>query len=320
MERLDHEHEQAADHALHLDLLRTMLRIRCFEDGLLTLPKPGFQLLSSGEEAVAAGLCAGLASGDQLLTSGRSIGPALARGVTPAALYGELIGKRTGPCQGKAGRGHVAQPATGFFGAHAVVAGNISIAAGVALAQQQQGSDSVTICLFGDGACGAGILHETMNMAALWRLPIVFVCNNNQYSVSTRIADGVAARSLADLARPFGIPAETIDGMSVLDVLTATRRLVQRARQGEGPAFLECISYRFHQHSTSSKESRPAEEIAAWTQRCPIEAFAQTLNLPAAQLSTLRNEVEREIAAALAEAVAAPFPAPEEALLHLWAS
>src|SRR5204863_977255 len=135
-------------------------------------------LLSSGEEAVAVGTCAALEAGDQLLTSGRSIGPALARGVTAGDLMAELLGKRTGPCKGKAGRGHLSQPSVGFFGAHAVVAANLSVAAGVALAQQQNGTGRVVVCMFGDGACGEGILHETLNIAALWKLPLVFVCNN----------------------------------------------------------------------------------------------------------------------------------------------
>jgi TPP-dependent pyruvate/acetoin dehydrogenase alpha subunit len=292
-------------------LLRAMVIIRAFEEALLAMPQPGFQLLSSGEEAVAVGLCAALEPGDQLLSSGRSIGPALARGISPGALMAELIGRTAGPCKGKAGRGHVAQPSVGFFGAHAVVAGNISIAAGVALAQQQLGNDRVAVCLFGDGACGAGILHETMNMAAMWKLPLIFVCNNNQYSVSTPVRDALAVNLLSDLARPFGIPSETIDGMDVIAVHASVAKAVARARAGDGPSFIECLSYRFHQHSTSSKESRPREEIERWRARCPIESFAVRRGL---DLDAVRADVEREIARAVDYALAAPLPEPTDAL------
>ena len=293
------------------ELLRKMVLIRVFEEHLLALPQPGFQLLSSGEEAVAVGVCAALGAGDQLLTNGRSIGPALARGIQPGPLMAELLGKRVGPCKGKAGRGHLSQPSVGFFGAHAVVAGNLAVAAGVALAQQQSGSDRVAVCLFGDGACGAGVLHETMNIAALWKLPLVFVCNNNQYSVSTAAGDAIAAARLADLAKPFGIPAQTVDGMDVLAVRAAMETAVARARNGQGPSFVECVSYRFHAHSTASKESRPRAEIDGWRARCPIATFSARLGL---DLPATRAEVEDEIAEATRFAVAAPLPEPIEGL------
>jgi TPP-dependent pyruvate/acetoin dehydrogenase alpha subunit len=289
------------------DLLRTMILIRAFEEHVLTLPQPGFQLLSTGEEAVAAGTCAPLEPGDQLLTGGRAIGPALARGVTAEALLAELLGKQTGPCKGKAGRGHFSQPEAGFFGAHAVVGGNLSVAAGVALAQQQTGTGRVVVCMFGDGACGEGVLHETLNMAALWKLPLIFLCNNNQYSISTRVQDAIAVENLADLARPFRMPAVTVDGMDVLAVRDAVARAVAHARGGQGPSFVECVSYRFHQHSTSSKESRPREEIERWRTRCPITTFAARFGLDTAPI---RAEVDQEIAAAAGLADAAPFPDP----------
>src|ERR1700690_796746 len=149
-----------------LDLLRSMLLIRAFEEALVRQPDHGFQLLSSGEEAVAVGLCAALRADDQLISSGRSIGPALARGLEPGLVMAELLGKSSGPCRGRGGRGPLAQPAAGFFGAHAVVGGNLSIAAGVSLALQLQGESAIVACVFGDGACGSGALHETLNIAA----------------------------------------------------------------------------------------------------------------------------------------------------------
>jgi TPP-dependent pyruvate/acetoin dehydrogenase alpha subunit len=292
-------------------LLRAMVLIRAFEEHLAGTAERGFQLLSSGEEAVAVGVCAALDEGDQLLASGRCLGLALARGMKPALLLAELLGKSAGPCKGKGGRGHVAQPAIGFFGAHAVVAGNLAVAAGVALAQQQQRSDRVTVCVFGDGACGSGILHETLNIAALWRLPLVLVCNNNQYSVSTPVGEALAVARLADLARPFAVPAHTVDGMDVLSVRERTSEAVARARAGAGPTFLECVSYRFVPHSTWSRETRPREEIERWRARCPISTLA---TLQGIDVATMRAEVDGEIAEAARFAAAAPFPDPRQAL------
>ena len=247
-----------------LALLRSMLLIRACEEHLMKLPRLGFQLLSSGEEAVSVGVCAGLGPDDQLLCSGRSIGPALAQGLEPWAVLAEVLGKATGPCKGKGGRGHLAQPDAGFFGAHAVVGGNLSVAAGVALAGRLGAGNRVTACLFGDGACGSGAVHETLNLAALWKLPLVFVCVNNAYALSTPVSEVLAPRRLSDLARPFEVPAATIDGMDVLGVRAAARAAIERARAGDGPSFLECLTYRFHSHSTWSRESRPAEEIRHW--------------------------------------------------------
>jgi TPP-dependent pyruvate/acetoin dehydrogenase alpha subunit len=301
-----------------LDLLRSMLLIRAFERALMRRPDRGFQLLSSGEEAVAVGICAALTSDDQLLSSGRSIAPALARGLDPRAVMAELLGKVAGPCRGRGGRGHLSQPSAGFFGAHAVVGGNLTVAAGVALAAQLRQSTSVTVCIFGDGACGSGALHETMNIAALWKLPLLLVCDNNQYSVSTPKAEALAPTRLSDLAMPFGIPALTVDGMDVLAVRDAARAFVDNARAGDGPAFLECISYRFATHSTSTRETRPAEEIRAWQARCPIETLAMRLVSSGQLSSDLRHQLESDAETVAAEALrfadASPYPEVAELL------
>jgi len=294
-----------------LRLLRGMQLIRLFEERLQRRSRPGFQLYSSGEEAVAVGVCAALGADDQLLSSGRSLGPALARGVPPAALLAEVLGKATGPCRGKAGRGHVALPAVGFFGAHAVVGGNLSVAAGVALALQQRRVPGLAVCLFGDGACGAGALHETLNLAALWRLPLLFVCANNQYAVSTPIQQALAAQPLAQLAWPFGIPACTVDGMDVLQVREHARALAQGARNGQGPGFLECLTYRFTPHSTASRESRPADEIAAWQQRCPIRTLTERLRTAGLLTEAAWDALQTELGVALTEAEQAADAAPE---------
>lgn len=299
-------------------LLRSMLLIRTFENVFARRRDHGFQLLSSGEEAVAVGLCAALTAEDQLLTSGRSIGFALARGLDPGLVMAELLGKSAGPCRGKGGRGHLAQPSAGFFGAHAVVGGNLTIAAGVALATQLQGRAATVVCVFGDGACGSGAVHETLNFAALWRLPLLLVCNNNQYSVSTPRSQALAPQLLSDLAKPFGIPSATIDGTDVVVVRDAVKDFGDRARSGQGPSFLECVSYRFASHSTATRETRGAEEISALKQHCPILRHIARLKaegiLTADVLACLESEVEDAVARAVSFADAAPYPERSEVL------
>ena len=284
-------------------LLRSMLAIRAFEDALAARDDAGFQLLSSGEEAVAVGVCAALTADDQLLSSGRSIGPALARGLDPGAVMAELLGRATGPCKGKGGRGHLAQPSAGFFGAHAVVGGNLTIAAGVALAMQLERRPGIVACIFGDGACGSGALHETLNIAALWKLPLVLVCDNNGWSVSTPRDAALAPRRLSDLAQPFGMPASTVDGMDVLAVREAARVAAEHARAGRGPAFLECVAERFASHSTATRETRSAAVMAAVRARCPIRRLAASLAAEGALGAEALRTMERDAADAAARAV-----------------
>jgi pyruvate dehydrogenase E1 component alpha subunit len=305
-----------------LSLLRGMMLIRAFETALAGRRDHGFQLLSSGEEAVAVGLCSALDPQDQLLTGGRSIGPALARGVDPARLMAELLGRSDGTNAGKGGRGHLADPSCGFFGAHAVVAGNISIAAGVALSRRLLGEPGVVVVMFGDGACGAGILHETLNIAALWRLPLLFVCDNNQMSVSTPRATAIAAARLSDLGAVHGVTSRTVDGMDVEVVADAAREALDAIRAGEGPRFLECVAWRFASHSTTARETRSPEVLAAIRERCPIAALTTALTtrgaLDGAGLRVLQQDVDAAVAAALAFADASPFPLPAEATADVW--
>lgn len=301
-----------------VELLRSMLLIRAFEKALMRRPDHGFQLLSAGQEAVAVGLCAALNARDQLLTSGRSIAPALARGLDPGAVMAELLGKSAGPCRGKGGRGHLSQPSAGFFGAHAVVAGNLSIAAGAALAAQTQRSGTIVACLFGDGACGAGALHETLNIAALWKLPLLLVCDNNQYSVSTPRSEALSPKLLSDLAKPFGIPSLSVNGMDVIAVYDAAQRFAERARRGQGPSFMECLSERFASHSTAVRETRTAAEMSAIKKRCPILRLAAYLEaegtLNAVERERLESDVLSIVEKAIRFAESAPYPNPTEVL------
>jgi TPP-dependent pyruvate/acetoin dehydrogenase alpha subunit len=290
------------------EALRAMMRIRAFETMLSERRDHGFQLLSSGEEAVAVGLSANLRKQDQLLTGGRSIGPALARGVDPHQLMAELLGKATGMNRGRAGRGHLSDPDCGFFGAHAVVAGNISIAAGVALAKQQQQNGEIVAVLFGDGACGAGVLHETLNMAANWKLPLLFVCNNNQLSVSTARSDALAPTRLSNIGTTFGLPSSTIDGLDIEVVANGIGEAAAHVRSGQGPAFVECISVRLRSHSTTARETRRRDELAELRERCPIRRLIERLGLETAEVDALESEVADFAAGALAFADSSPYP------------
>jgi pyruvate dehydrogenase E1 component alpha subunit len=292
--------------------------IEAFEAALLRQPKPGFQLLSRGEEAVAVGICAALERRDRFLCSGRSIGPALARGIGPGALLAELVGKDGGPNRGRAGRGHVSMPAVGFFGAHAVVAGNLTVSAGVALAQQQLGTGAVALCLFGDGACGSGALHETFNVAALWRLPLVLVCNNNGYAISTPVSQGLAPPRLGDLSLPFGIPSRELDGCDVDAVAAGVGEAVAEARAGGGPRFVVARSVRLASHSTATREERPAAELEAARARDPVVLYRNRLlasgELDERAAAALEDDVAAEIRAAEGFAEAAAWPDGNEAI------
>jgi TPP-dependent pyruvate/acetoin dehydrogenase alpha subunit len=300
-----------------LAALAMMMRIRAFEDVLVSRRDHGFQLLSAGEEAVAVGLCAALHPRDALLSGGRSIAAALARGLDPHRVMAELLGKSAGTNQGRGGRGHLADPDTGFFGAHAVVAGNISVAAGVALAKQLDHEGAIVAVLFGDGACGAGVLHETLNMAANWKLPLLFVCSNNQLSVSTARSDALAPAQLSDLAATFGLSAQTIDGLDVQGVAEAVTAAVRSVRSGGGPAFIECLSIRLRSHSTTARESRTPEMLAQLTGRCPIARQVARLGLPSCEVEKLESSAREAAQAALAYADAAPCPDPSEVLNHV---
>lgn len=291
------------NHPSTIGALRMLLLIRAFEATLARRRDHGFQLLSAGEEAVAVGLCSALGEDDQLLTSGRSIAPALARGLEPGRVMAELLGKAGGFNKGKGGRGHLAAPNNGFFGAHAVVGGNISIAAGVALSRQLAAAPGIVAVLFGDGACGAGALHESLNIAAIWKLPLLFVCNNNQLSVATPRAAALAPKLLSDLAHAFGVPSRTVDGMDLSEVACAAGEAIAGIRAGQGPAFLECISERFGSHSTTARETRSQADLSGLRNRCPIARYDASLRADGLLDDARFRELEEEVANIVASAV-----------------
>lgn len=275
----------------------------------------------TGQEAVAAGTCAALRSDDVITSTHRGHGHVLAKGADPARMMAELAGRTTGLNGGRGGSMHAADFQAGVLGADAIVGAAVPIAAGAAWALRRAGSDRVALAYFGDGAVSQGVVLETFNLAALWRVPVVLVCENNGFATSTRTTEAVAG-SVLGRAEAFGIPAATVDGMDPQAVLAATAQAVERARSGAGPSLLECVTYRFDAHHTWEHTARPRyrtdEEVAAGRARDPLEIQGARI------AASARAAIDAETAARLDEAVrfalAGPHPDPDTALDHLYAT
>jgi acetoin:2,6-dichlorophenolindophenol oxidoreductase subunit alpha len=313
-----------------LHAYRQMLRIRLFEEQVNDLYKtarmPGLAHLYSGEEAVAVGVCEALRRDDYITSTHRGHGHCLAKGAAIDRMFAELLGKAAGYCRGKGGSMHIADQDTGNLGANAIVAGSTGLATGAALSSKMQGLDRVAVCFFGDGALGQGVLYEVLNMAALWQLPIVYVCENNRYTEYTPVVETTAG-DLTARAEAFGIQSERVDGQDVRAVYTAAHRLVARARQGGGPAFLLCDTYRYYGHHVGDIQRtyyRSKEEEEYWrTERDPITILGQWLveqgMADAAALDQIKSEVKAEIEAGVRFALDAPFPELSEVDQHVYA-
>jgi acetoin:2,6-dichlorophenolindophenol oxidoreductase subunit alpha len=309
-----------------LEMYRTMLTIRRFEERCNYLFMqgriPSTLHLYIGQEAVATGVCALLRADDYATSTHRPHGHALAKGVSPRSIMAELFAKSTGCCQGKGGSMHVGDMRVGMLPAIAIVGGGIPIAAGMALANKQLGTDRVAVSFFGDGATNEGAFHEALNMAAIWDLPAIFVCENNLYAASTPLATAMKVTA-AERAAAYGMPGEVCDGNDVLDVYEVAGRAVSRARAGGGPTLLECRTYRQCGHSRSDPRGyRTREEEAEWAQHDPIEGLARQL-LDAGLTDTAGlAEIESEVTATIDDAVNfaenSPAPRPEDALTHVF--
>jgi acetoin:2,6-dichlorophenolindophenol oxidoreductase subunit alpha len=304
---------------VRLGLLEAMVRIRAFETAAnqlyLSAKMPGLTHLYIGEEAVAVGVCSVLRVDDVITSTHRGHGHCIAKGADARRMFCELLGKEEGYCKGKGGSMHIADHAHGNLGANAIVGGSAGIATGAAFAAQRLGTDRVAVCFFGDGALGQGLLYEVMNMAALWKLPVVYVCENNLYNEYTHYSE-VTAGSIPGRAEAFGIPTEEVDGQDVLAVQAATQRAVERARAGEGPSFLLAATYRYHGHHVGDIDRayyRKKEEEELWvTDRDPIALLAATIADGEAVLESLRARVDAEIEQAVAYALDAAYPEPGE--------
>ncbi|OSQ43117.1 thiamine pyrophosphate-dependent dehydrogenase E1 component subunit alpha [Thalassospira sp. MCCC 1A01428] len=314
----------------YLRMYRQMARIRAFEDNAnqlyLSAKMPGLTHMYSGQEAVAVGICEALQTTDHITSTHRGHGHCVAKGAEFKPMFCELLGKEEGYCRGKGGSMHIADQTNGNLGANAIVGGSAGIATGAALSARQLGTDAVTVCFFGDGALGQGVLYEVMNMAALWKLPIIYACENNLYGEYTKVEE-MAAGALCARAQAFGIDAFEVDGQDVLAVNKLTQDLVAKCRAGQGPFFVQLNTYRYHGHHVGDINRtyyRSKEEEADWRDnRDPITNFGAWLTqeklVSPDELDAIRDEIAKDAKAAVDYALAAPYPAISEVDMHVYA-
>lgn len=306
------------------ELYRTVRLIRRFEERALELVKAG-EIGSGihpciGQEGVAVGVCAALAPQDRILSSHRGHGHLLAKGTDPRRLMAEMAGRDTGIDRGRGGSFHPSDPDAGVVGATGTVGHSVAIAAGVAWAAAKRGEDRVVACFFGDGAVSQGALLEGLNLASLWRLPVVYVCENNLYATTLPVQAAVAG-TITGRGEAFGIPSVAIDGQDPETVLAATAEAVARARAGGGPSLIECATYRYEGHHTFERgvrlNYRDPAEVAAWKERDPLDI--QAARVPAAERAAIDAEVEELLDEVVAFTLASPRPEPADALAHVYA-
>ncbi len=311
-----------------IQMYRDMLKVRFFENKVFELYGqnlvPGTIHLYAGEEAVAVGTCANLRKDDYIVSTHRGHGHCLAKGASLDRTMAEILGRRTGYCKGKGGSMHIADFSIGMLGATAVVGAGIPIATGAGLSIKLRRTDQVVACFFGDGASNQGTFHEGINMAAVWNLPVLFVCENNLYAMGTRQTQVMLLENVAQRASAYGIPGTSVDGNNVLDVYEATAEACRRARNGEGPTLIECKTYRHKGHSRWDPATyRPKEEVDEWLMRDPIRRMKAHL-LDHGILSEVEaTKIERETSTAVEKAVKfavdSPFPTADEAYEDIYA-
>jgi TPP-dependent pyruvate/acetoin dehydrogenase alpha subunit len=318
------------DKAQLTQMLRTMILIREFDELAIQLRVAG-KIYGAvhpyvGQEAVAVGVCARLESRDRVTSTHRGHGHCIAKGADIRRMMAELFGRVDGYCKGKGGSMHIADFAVGMLGANGIVGGGLPIACGAALAAQLEGRGDVTVCFFGDGAAAEGEFHEALNIASVWKLPIVFVCENNQYAANNPVAVQHPGIDIAAHAGAYSMPGVVVDGNDVLEVHGATGDAVARARRGDGPSLLECKTYRWHFHAMRAAvppETRPAGEIASWKARDPIARFEHEVlergALSAFEIRALREGVKADLDEAVAFAEHSPFPDPKDLLVDMFA-
>ncbi len=304
---------------LALEMYRRMTLIRLFEEQANELYRsakmPGLTHLYIGEEGVAVGVCSALRRDDWITSTHRGHGHCLAKGAEPGRMFAELLGKEAGYCRGKGGSMHIADHENGNLGANAIVGGSAGIATGAAFSAQRRGTDQVAVCFFGEGALGQGLVYEVMNMAALWSLPVIYVCENNLYNEYTHYLE-VTAGDIPARARAFGIETREVDGQDARAVYAAAAELVERARGGAGPAFLLANTYRYHGHHVGDVDRsyyRTKEEEQLWRdERDPLAILGSWLaeqgRVTAEELGRIEEEARAEIERGLAFALEAPFP------------
>ena len=320
----------AVDTTQLVQMLRTMILIREFDERAIQLRTAG-KIYGAvhpyvGQEAVAVGVCSTLTARDRVTSTHRGHGHCIAKGADIRRMMAELFGRADGYCKGKGGSMHIADFAVGMLGANGIVGGGLPIACGAALAAKLEARGDVTACFFGDGAAAEGEFHEALNIASVWKLPIVFVCENNQYAANNAVAAQHPHTDIADHAGPYRMPGVIADGNDVLAVHAAAATAVARARRGEGPTLLECKTYRWHFHAMRNApppETRPAAEVADWKARDAIARLERHLLdgglIAAPEIAALRARVDADLDDAVAFAEASPFPDPKDLLVDMFA-
>jgi acetoin:2,6-dichlorophenolindophenol oxidoreductase subunit alpha len=318
------------DGELGLELLRRMLRVRKFELQIQALAAtgelPGPAHLYTGEEGVAAGVCAALRDDDYVSSTHRGHGHVVAKGADLSACMAELLARETGVCRGKGGSMHMADMSLGIIGANGIVAAGIPIAVGAALSSQMRGSDQVAVAFFGEGATNEGAFHESMNLASSWTLPVIFVCENNGWGQMTRMEKVTATTEMFKRAEAYAMPSQRVDGNDCFAVNAAAAQAVARARAGEGPSFIEAMTYRWREHAEGLEVLfaglRDQAEIDEWIARDPIarhQAVLRENGVPDSEIDALDSAIASDIEAALEFARNSPEPTREEAFTDLWA-
>ncbi len=311
-------------------LYRTMLTIRRFEERVSAEYVKGNALgyvhLYIGEEAVAAGVCNNLRIDDRIVSSHRGHGHSIAKGADVKRMMAEVFGKRTGYCKGKGGSMHIADFSVGMLGANGIVGAGLPIAVGAGLAAQLEKKDKIAAVFFGDGATQEGEFHESLSLAAVWKLPLVFICENNLYAAGTPARFALPVQDIYKKAESYNMPGAVVDGNDVLAVNEAAREFITKAREGGGPALLECKTYRWHEHfeSTVFPDMRPAEEVEIWKKKCPVTRAEKLLTdegiLSKQELDDMNSEILGKIEEAVKFAEESPFPDPEEALEDVYSN
>lgn len=308
------------DKEMLLDWYRQMVLIRRFEQRSSELYQQGkiggFLHLYIGQEAVAVGAIAARQEGDHVITAYRDHGHALSVGSDPGQIMAELLGKATGVSKGKGGSMHLADVERRYWGGYAVVGGHLPLAAGIALAEQYRGTDNAVLCFFGDGATNIGYFHESLNLSGVWDLPVLWICENNQYGMGTTIERASAVPRMVDKACAYGMEGEQVNGMDVLDVYEATKEALQRIRDGQGPQFLEMLTYRYEGHSMGDPlRYRTKDEVEKWREDDPIGILERHLLqedvATQEELEEIDNAVEQEVQEAVEFAEESPLPEPE---------
>jgi len=313
-----------------IDLYTTMLTIRRFEERVVQEvyagKVPGFVHSYIGEEAIATGVCAHLKREDRIVSHHRGHGHCIAKGADMKRMMAEIYGKKTGYCKGKGGSMHIADFSIGMLGADGIVGAGLPIATGAATAAQLEGKGNVAAVFFGDGACNEGEFHECLNLASIWKLPLLFVCENNGYGVNTPAEYAMGAKDITRMPEAYHIRNRSINGNDVELVYEAAGEAVSELRKGGGPYFLECRTYRWHKHflSQTLEDLRPREEIESWKKQCPVAAFERRLLdrkvLTHSEAESINQRILAQVEEAHAFALESPYPQPQDALEDVYST